>query len=604
MKKHFRETSFAWALIGSALVASQFAACKGDDEGDIMAMPNAGGAIGKGGAGGRGNNAQVGTGGMGANSPMQNMGGSPPKIPPATGGMGAAAAAIVPPVGAARRLSRTEYVRTVRDLIAPMVPVSETRLPIDIYDPFDNFYRTQRPSQALVDATEALAEEITGWVVANPGVRDRVLGCGRTGVTPANDTACMQTFVQTFGRMALRRPLAPDEVTRFTALQKFSVEDNDYFVGAALALRAFLMHPEFLYRFEIGTPVQGMANVRRLNNYEMVTRLSYFLTGTTPDAALLTMAGNAAQPWTPMQVRMIAQMIMGRTTFSSNMGRFHAMWLGYERFANETGIVRELRDEANQLVGKSIQASPMDYGTLFTSTETFLTPSLAKHYGFKAMPPATGAWTKYEDADRGGIIGLGAFLAAGAKAGDSSITRRGKFIRAQVLCTEIPVPPEDGLADAPPKAKDPNACKKVRYEQHREDSKCAGCHALMDPIGFGIERYDVLGKFRTTDIDRADCPIDGLGEFAGIPNGNFSGPAQLGAIVLRAGTFESCLSQKVLSYALGRDVSRSDNPAALPRETPYVQMLERQFIDSKRDFREMLLTLVGQAAFALRQEEN
>ena len=171
-----------------------------------------------------------------------------------------------------RRLTRVEYDNTVRDLLGDTTRSGFAKLPEDVTDPFDNDYKTQQVSGALIEAAETLAQEAAARALADPTKRAALVPCTPQG---PSDAACMRTFISRFGRRALRRTMQEEDVQRYLGLQAFAVEAQDFWVGVDLVLRAFLQDPEFLYRIETGTPVSGKPGVFRLNAFEIATRLSY-----------------------------------------------------------------------------------------------------------------------------------------------------------------------------------------------------------------------------------------------------------------------------------------------------------------------------------------
>jgi hypothetical protein len=186
------------------------------------------------------------------------------------------------------------------------------------------------------------------------------------------------------------------------------------------------------------------------------------------------------------------------------------------------------------------------------------------------------------------------FAAAGAKFGDTSPTRRGKFVRERLLCMPIPLPPPSANVDVdlPPAAKSPDACKRERYRQHREDPTCASCHALMDPIGFGLENFDELGRYRTHDDGRPDCPIDGRGELdAKTP---FTGARELAGLIAAAPEQLPCVAQHFLQFAIGRAVDASDLRRA--------RWLADEMRRNGDSFQSMLLAFVSHDDFRVREE--
>lgn len=495
--------------------------------------------------------------------------------------------AINAPASGMRRLTRAEYASTVRDLIAPDAPFDVTLFPIDPLAPYDNDYHQQLPSPVVVEASQSNAEKIAAWVRAGSEVRDHVVDCAPTG---PDDADCMRHFVETFGRRALRRPLGQDEVERYLALMAWNTSEDDFYAGVELALTAFLMQPEMLFRIEVGAPIEGTTELQ-LDDFEIATRLSYLLRGTTPDDITLDNAA-AGELSDPVARRAEAERLLATPEAEAQIARFHAMWLGYERLAGEGGIVAQMRVESDSLVRRATIEKEGNYAALLRSPETFLTQDLADHYDF-GVDAGQGTWVPYPDADRAGILSHGTVLAAGSKANDSSPTRRGKFVRLQLLCQPVDPPPPNVDPDQPPKSKDPDACKFDRYAEHRDNAACAGCHALMDGIGFGLENYDPLGRYRAHDDGRPDCPIEGEGMVVGA--GTFSGPAELGELVLGSGKFEPCIARQTLQYALGHTLEEYDDG-----------MVERmaETMRDRGDFIEMLLAYVEHPAFTRRREEQ
>ena len=160
--------------------------------------------------------------------------------------------------------------------------------------------------------------------------------------------------------------------------------------------------------------------------------------------------------------------------------------------------------------------------------------------------------------DRRGILSHGSLLSNGVRGSDTSPTRRGKFVSERLACTPIPPPPDDVNADEPPPDVSGQNCKADRYEAHRTQARCAGCHALMDGIGFGLENYDARGAYREHDDGKPECAIEGRGELQGV--GAFSGPAELAALLAGSGELTSCLIQRLYQLGVGRDPLPQDMP--------------------------------------------
>jgi hypothetical protein len=448
-------------------------------------------------------------------------------------------------VSGLRRLTAEEYSATVKDLIG-FVPanVRET-LPIDPLVPFDNDFKRQKASEALIQGADLLAGDIATALVADLTRRDDVVGCAPSG---PEDATCFRSFIETFGRRALRRPLLAAEVDKFASFLAHATASGDFYVAVDSALRAFLQHPEFLYRVEIGEPVAGSPGVSKLNDFEVATRLSYFLVGSTPEGWLLD-AAEAGKLASPEGLRAAAEKLFAEDRAKARMGRFHALWLGYSTLTS-AGLSADMRAETDALISRVIFEEKRPWSDMLTAEETYLTPPLAAHYGLPT-PGTSPGWVPYGDSGRRGILSQATFLSAVSKFGDTSPTQRGLLIRTRLFCQPIGLPPPELQVntDMPPDSGDPNACKSERYFMSKADG-CSTCHKLMDPIGFGLERYDAAGRYREIEPNRPDCPIDGSGTFEGV--GTFSGPAELSDLVLAAGGLDDCVASQLYRYAVGR----------------------------------------------------
>src|SRR5262245_23069981 len=182
-----------------------------------------------------------------------------------------------------RRLTAAEYDRTLLDVLEdPASKASE--LIADGRNPFDNDYTAQTVSSSYVEAAELLAREASTRLLANPARRDRIIGCRPAS---ARDTACLESFVARIGRRFLRRPLTAEDTQLVMGLASRAEKEGDFYATVDAVLRTFLQHPEFLHRIEIGTAVQGAPGVFKLDDWELATRLAYFLWGSAPDEGLL-----------------------------------------------------------------------------------------------------------------------------------------------------------------------------------------------------------------------------------------------------------------------------------------------------------------------------
>ena len=492
-------------------------------------------------------------------------------------------------VSGARRLTRVEYDNTLHDLLGDSSRSGFAELPEDVNDPFDNNYTTQLPSPSLIEAVEKLAQEAALRALADPAIHDKIIPCTPTG---ADDTACLRAFITTFGRRALRRSLTEGEVQEYLGLQSYAVEGNSFDIGVELVLRAMLQDVELLYRVEVGTPVVGVPGTFKLDDHEVAMRLSYFLWGSTPSDALLDLA-DAGKLSTPSDVRSAAVTMMTDPSAKERVNRFHALWLSYHQLPHPPALTSELRAETAALINRVVFDEPQDYFDLFTFNETFVTDDLAAHYGLPKPGSTTGAWVPYGASGRKGILSHGSVLSAGTKLADTSPTQRGKFVRNRLLCQEIPPPPSNVKADAPPDSKGAS-CKIDKYKEHAQVGSCKGCHSQMDPIGFGLEGYDSSGVFRTSEIGKPECAISGDGELAGV--GTFNGPAGLADRLIESGELERCVVTQVYRFAMGRRETAADQGA--------LDDLGARFKDDKHAFDQLMIELVSADAFGFRKQEE
>lgn len=444
------------------------------------------------------------------------------------------------------RLTRREYDNVVRDLLGDTTQPSQTRLPADTRTPFDNAFTGQDVSPALIEGAELLAEEVSKRFLEKGAARDATVGCVPTG---PGDTACLKGFVERFGRRILRGPMAADEVDDFVATAgHIAVAENDFYAAVDVVLRAFLQHPRFLYRLEVGESVEGRPDVRRLTDWEVATKLSFSLWGTTPDDALLKKA-ETKQLRTVEEVRAAAKEMLADPRAQELVSAMHAMWLQYEGLAWDPVLAPDMIKETDGLLHRVIFEQKRPWRDLFLSNETFVTDALAKHYGLPVHGSDQPAWTSYAGTIRMGLFSQGSLLALGSRDAEPSPTLRGKAVRNYLLCQSIGGPPPGAKNDEPPVPPTPNACKSDAYKQHAAPG-CAGCHDKMDPIGYGLENFDGHGKYLANEAGRTDCKIDGKGNVAGI--GEFQGPGGLAELLTKSPELKACAVTQAYRFLAGR----------------------------------------------------
>lgn len=485
-----------------------------------------------------------------------------------------------------RRLTAAEYAATVNDLLDVDVDAA-LLLPEDWRRPFDNDATVQVVSQALIEGAELLASDVSALALSTPAGRAATVGCEPTSPT---DAVCFREFIQRFGRRALRQPLTDDEIDGFATLIAEGGETGDFYAAVDVAIRAFLQHPRFLYRVEIGSPVPNEDGVFRLTDYEVATRLSYLIWGSTPSDTLLDLA-DAGELGDPDAVAAAAEDMLLDERARARVGRFHALWLGYEQLPHAPSLTDAMQAETQALIDRVIFEDDGAWADLLRAEETFIDATLADHYGLTA--PTTAGWVDYADTGRRGLLSHGTFLSSMGKIDDSSPTKRGMLVRTRLMCQDIPPPPPEVDVDnvEPPEG----ACKEDFYRTVHSQGSCVGCHDQMDPIGLGLENYDHTGAFRTVENDNPECVISGQGEVDGTP---FSGPSELADLLVDSGTLDRCVARQLYRFASGRTELTSYD------ERFVAHLVEDLAEDGELNFAQTVLRFVSADAFAYRRNET
>lgn len=478
-----------------------------------------------------------------------------------------------------RRLTKTEIQNSLMDVFS-LSAASLSGLPEDIVDealsPFDNESSQQSVSSTVVTGYESFAEQYANLLRTNRATIDRLAGCVPARV---DDTNCFRQFASRVGRLLLRRTITSAELTRFAGLIARSTAENNYYVAPSLIVQYFTQHPEFLYRVEVGAPVQG-TTLRALTNHEIAARMSYLLWGSAPDAILM----NAADAG--LLVMEAEREREGRRMLNDARARrqwkaYHAQWLGYSAVALPASLSSAMIQETDRLVEEIAFNTKSNWLDLFTHDETFVTPALAQHYALAGGNSA--GWVPYTADRGGGILSHARFLAQGSKFGDTSPTLRGYRILKRILCVKLgPVPIGIDPDNPPPGV--PGSCKDQTYNM-RTQPACMGCHVQMDGIGFGLENYSPDGMWRGTEPGRPACQISGSGNLLGDP---FNGSRALGDRLARHPAAVSCTARQLFRFTTGR--------VDLPEDQATIDAMAAQYEETP-EFKETVLAMVKSSGF-------
>jgi hypothetical protein len=449
------------------------------------------------------------------------------------------------------RLTNVEYSQAVADLLGE-APDAATRYRFPD-DPrqhgFDNNVTLLQISTAHGDRYASAAEAMAAATFNDPGRRAKVISCD-----PATGATCLTPTIKTLGRRLYRRPLTDAEVSSFASLAMAGANAADPYSGPKTVLEAMLQSPHFLYRVQIGVADAKRAGIVGLSGYELATRLSFLLLGTTPDDALLDQAGAGGLD-TPAGVAKVVQTMMADPRARRGVRRFYDQWLPLTGVPGATAV--DLVEETHRYVDDVLWDSGKTVPDLLTGKYTFVNAALAKVYGLPA-PPAGTTWQRADfpaNSTRAGLLTQGSLMAAGSRDGKPSNTRRGQMVREQLLCQDIPTPPP-GVANSPPAAM-AGENEQQTFARHTTDASCAVCHKLMDPIGWGLSGFDAAGVARTKDNNGQT--LNTAGRVEGMTPPEFSGPVELGAKLAAAPQFKACFARQLFRYVYGRVETATDD---------------------------------------------
>jgi hypothetical protein len=467
----------------------------------------------------------------------------------------------LPSARVVRRLSLNEYANTVYDLLG-VSPTTEFAADGAV-NGYDNDYATLSIGSVQADEFRTSAEDVAS----------RALDEHWNQIMPCTDETrdCALKFVTEMGTKAFRRPLSAEETDAYIGFFDDTVKEDGFHEAIQWVLTAFLESPYFLYRIELGSRTDG--NKFALSDWEIASELSYLLWGTMPDDRLFELAA-AGELHTEDQIATEVQRMLLHAKAGPNVGRFTRLWLPSERVRDVVksediypGFTAEIRDAMIEEIDRDVQDAYWDgkgVGELLTADYSWMSPQLADYYGVEADPGTAdaGGWMRVDLSDEGGagILTRGALMASLATPSTSSPIRRGKLIRENLLCQTMPPPPNDIQIDIPEYTE--GTTTRELYENYTLANKdCAGCHQLMDLIGFGFENYDGNGVYRTTDQGK---PVDASGEIVRSPHSDasFGGPNELGALLADSEDVQFCYVRNWLEYATGAEVD-VDSPCAL-----------------------------------------
>ncbi len=497
-----------------------------------------------------------------------------------------------------RRLNKAEYNNTIRDLLGIKFTPADDFPADDVGYGFDNIGDVLSMPPILMEKYLAAAEKVVEKTFAEADARKHIMN----PVVPEkykNERRSVQ-ILAVFAERAWRRPLTENEVKRLEALFDVAFRNGESTEGGVcLAMQAVLVSPHFLFRIEADPDPKEPNAVRTLNEWELATRLSYFLWSSMPDEELFKQAreDTLRQNLDEQVKRMLKD-----PKANALVENFSGQWLqtrSLKTFAPDpklfptfTEKLREAMIKETDLYFEAIMREDRSVLEFIDSDYTFVNETLAKHYGISGVKGDEFRKVKLPDDRRGGVLTQASVLSVTSNPTRTSPVKRGKWILENILNAPPPPPPPDVPELKEGDQQELKGTLRQRMEQHRANPSCAICHQRLDPLGFGFENFNAIGGWRTKDGGQ-DIDPSGV-----LPTGEtFKGPAELRAILKkRQDEFAKCLAEKMLTYALGRGTERYDRCA--------VEEIARRLKKDDYRFSTLVIEIVGSDPFQKRRAKR
>lgn len=539
----------SWCLFAAATLG-----CTGVIDGPVGTSADGGTGGGAPAVGGSGGAPSAGSSGIGGapSAGSSGSGGTPSAGSSGSGSGGAPPIETNAAPASGRRLTRNEYLNTIADVLEIETdPLKEIVLDDGGGSGFRNARIALLPSANRTDAYEQaaihVAENLPQSTIA------RFASCQ----DPAEP--CTSGFVSALGRLLYRRPLTEAEVSKLTQLFAVAGSEGDGFeTGARLVVQAMLQSPAFLYRLERTDRIEPATSLSLVDAFEMASRWSYLLWQSAPDAALLDAAAQGA-----LDDGAVTSMLASPKT-RRGVRTFFDEWLALYKLENtqrdsalypefSPAAAREMREETLGFFEKLLVDERAPFFSAYTSQTASFGPDLAELYGV-AADAAEHDWTS--DDTRGGFLTQAGVLTAHTVVDSTSIVDRGLFVLRSLLCDNVPPPPA-GAAQTFAMV-DETLPQRVRFEQHRADPACNGCHAVFDPLGNPFEAYNAIGRFQTTDKHGNPIQRDGSLTLDNVDH-TYSNLEEFSAILAQSPQTEQCMVKQLTSYSFGRALESDDN---------------------------------------------
>ena len=473
------------------------------------------------------------------------------------------------------------------------VPLGVKRMQVGFHN---DYYQPNHPDRAQRDRNLDLdwfeiEGPLEGTAQPLPWLHRRLMQCAPE---PGEERHCAETILRPLLKRAFRRPPTDVEVERHVGLVLETMAADESFEGGIqTALQAILISPHFLFRLELDEGTGGES--RPLNDYELASRLSYFLWASGPDEQLLAAAdGGTLRASIHEHVTRMLKDDRARTLVTN----FAAQWLQLRRldtsppdpkkYKHVTDAMRGWMRQETELFVEAIFREDRNILDLIDAPFTYLNQPLAEFYGRRDVRGGEFRRVDVDPTMRGGLLGHASILTLTSYPHRTSPVLRGKWVMEEILGTPPPPPPPGvGTLEAQSRELLTRSVRE-RLAIHREDPACAVCHDAMDNLGYGLENYDAVGAWRLVD---GPTKVDSSGV---LPGGRqFSGPAELKDILRADAGVPRCFAEKLLTYALGRGLEPYDRPA--------VQQIVREANERRLRFSAFVHAIVATDAFTMRR---
>jgi hypothetical protein len=433
--------------------------------------------------------------------------------------------------------------------------------------------------------------------------RDKIFVCHPTAA--AEEQACAEKIIAGIAHRAYRRPIAADDLPQLVALYRQGAETGGFETGVRLALQKILVSPEFIFRVELDPANAAPGSVHRITDIELASRLSFFLWSSIPDEELLAVAERGGLNDPAMLERQVRRM-MADPRSQTLVKNFAGQWLFLRNiagiqpdstaFPNFDENLRDAMAKETELVLESTLREDRSVADLLKTDYTYVNQRLAEHYGIKGIYGNEFRRIPVTDPRRQGLLGQASIMTVTSYPDRTAPTIRGKWVLEQLLGTPPPPPP----ANVPALKEDPSGkvlTMRERMEEHRASPQCAVCHRMMDPLGFALENFDGLGRWRDSygEEGTGTGQIDSSGV---LPDGTpFDGAVGLREILVsKRELFVETFTERLLTYALGRGVEQYDRPV--------VRKIVRETAPKDYSWSSIILSIVKSKPFQMSQTKG